>query len=129
MQRAIEEKAKEYGVPVIRTNPRNTSRVCPMHGAEIIYSGRDRRGTCSEGGEVWHRNAVAYHNLLSRALGGDGGDAPSRLRLVPVDGGPVPLGPTAAHEQTPIAREVWASWSPLGAMSDHISRDKRRQPF
>jgi len=71
MQRAIEEKAREYGVPVIYVDPRNTSRTCPIHGAEIIY-GRDRHGTCSKGGETWHRDAVACYNLLLRALGGDG---------------------------------------------------------
>jgi len=113
MQRAIEEKAREYGVPVIYVNPRNTSRICPIHGAEIVY-GKDRHGTCSRGGETWHRDVVACYNLLLRALGGDGGSAPSRLRaLTPVDGGPVPLGPTAAHEPTPIARGAWARWRSL----------------
>jgi Transposase and inactivated derivatives len=51
VQRAIEEKAREYGVPVIYVDPRNTSKVCPIHGAEIIY-GRNRHGTCSRGGET-----------------------------------------------------------------------------
>ena len=98
VQRAIEEKAREYGVPVIYVNPKNTSRTCPIHGAEIVY-GRDRHGTCSRGGETWHRDAVACYNLLLRALGGNGGSAPSRMRaLTPIDGGPVPLGLTAAHE-------------------------------
>jgi IS605 OrfB family transposase len=119
VQRAIEEKAREYGVPVIYVDPRNTSRTCPIHGAEIIY-GRDRHGTCSKGGETWHRDAVACYNLLLRALGGDGGHAPSRVRaFVTVDGGPVPLGPTAAHEPTPIARGAWARWRSLGATSEH----------
>ncbi|NAZ38740.1 MAG: IS200/IS605 family element transposase accessory protein TnpB [Acidilobus sp.] len=119
VQRAIEEKAREYGVPVIYVDPRNTSRACPIHGAEIIY-GRNRHGVCSKGGETWHRDVVACYNLLLRALGGDGGAAPSRLRaLIPVDGGPVPLGPTAAHEPAPIARGAWARWKSLGATSDH----------
>jgi len=119
MQRAIEEKAREHGVPVIYVDPRNTSRTCPIHGAEIIY-GKDRHGACSRGGETWHRDVVACYNLLLRALGGDGGAAPSRVRaLTPVDGGPVPLGPTAAHEPTPIARGAWARWKSLGATSDH----------
>jgi len=118
MQRAIEEKAREYGVPVIYVDPRNTSKVCPIHGAEIVY-GKDRHGTCSRGGETWHRDVAACYNLLLRALGGDGGHAPSRLRaLVTVDGGPVPLGPTAAHEPAPIARGAWARWKSLGATSD-----------
>jgi len=119
LQRAIEEKARKYGVPVIYVDPRNTSRTCPIHGAEIVY-GRDRHGVCSRGGETWHRDVVACYNLLLRALGGDGGHAPSRVRaFVAVDGGPVPLGPTAAHEPTPIAREAWARWRSLGATSEH----------
>jgi len=119
VQRAIEEKAREHGVPVIYVDPRNTSRVCPIHGAEIVY-GRNRHGVCSRGGETWHRDVVACYNLLLRALGGDGGHAPSRLRVVvAVDGGPVPLGPTAAHEPAPIARGAWARWRSLGATSEH----------
>jgi IS605 OrfB family transposase len=120
MQRAIEEKAREYGVSVIYVDPRNTSKICPIHGTEIIYDGRNRHGVCSKGGETWHRDVVACYNILLRALGGDGGSAPSRVRaLIPVDGGPVPLGPTAAHEPTPIARGAWARWRSLGATSDH----------
>jgi IS605 OrfB family transposase len=113
VQRAIEEKAREHGVPVIYVDPKNTSKVCPIHGAEIVY-GRDRHGVCSRGGETWHRDVVACYNLLLRALGGDGGSAPSRLRaLVTVDGGPVPLGPTAAHEPTGVPRALWARWRSL----------------
>ncbi|WP_211096590.1 zinc ribbon domain-containing protein [Acidilobus sp. 7A] len=119
VQRAIEEKAREYGVPVIYVNPKNTSRKCPIHGAKIVY-GKDRHGTCSKGGETWHRDVVACYNLLLRALGGNGGHAPSRVRaLTPIDGGPVPLGPTAAHEPTPIARGAWARWKSLGATNKH----------
>ena len=119
MQRAVEEKAREYGVPVIYVDPRNTSKVCPIHGAEIVY-GRNRHGACSRGGETWHRDVVGCYNLLLRALGGDGGHAPSRQRaLIPVDGGPVPLGPTAAHEPTGVPRALWARWRSLGATSAH----------
>jgi len=113
IQRAIEEKAREYGVPVIYVDPRNTSKVCPIHGAEIVYGG-NRHGVCSRGGETWHRDVVACYNLLLRALGGDGGYAPSRVRAtIPVDGGPVPLGPTAAHEPTGVPRALWARWRSL----------------
>jgi len=120
MQRAIEEKAREYGVPVIYVNPSNTSKICPIHGAKIVY-GKDRHGVCSRGGETWHRDVVACYNLLLRALGGDGGAAPSRLRaLTPIDGGPVPLGPTAAHEPTGIPRALWARWRSLRLiMNEH----------
>jgi len=118
IQKAVEEKAREYGVPVIYVDPRNTSRTCPIHGAEILY-GKDRHGVCSKGGETWHRDVAACYNLLLRALGGDGGSAPSRMRaFVAVDGGPVPLGPTAAHEPTGVPRALWARWRSLGATSD-----------
>jgi len=83
-----------------------------MAGTGTASAQREARlgtGTCS-----------ACYNLLLRALGGDGGSAPSCLRaFIPVDGGPVPLGPTAAHEPTPIARGAWARWRSLGATSDH----------
>jgi len=119
VQRAIEEKAREYGVPVIYVNPKDTSKRCPIHGAEIVY-GRNRHGVCSRGGETWHRDVVGCYNLLLRALGGDGGHAPSRVRAtIPVDGGPVPLGPTAAHEPAGVPRALWARWRSLGATSDH----------
>ena len=67
IQRAIEEKAREYGVPVIYVDPRNTSRLCPVHGAPIAYSNGSRIGRCSRGGELWHRDVVAAWNLLLRA--------------------------------------------------------------
>jgi IS605 OrfB family transposase len=124
MQRAIEEKAREYGVPIIYVDPRNTSKVCPIHGAKIVY-GKDRHGVCSNGGETWHRDVIACYNLLLRALSGDGGAAPSRMRaLIPVDGGPVPLGPTAAHEPTGVPRALWARWKSLGA-TDKRSKDQQ----
>lgn len=48
------------------------------------------------------------------SLLGDGGRAPS-LGGLAVDGGPVPLGSSAAREPTQIPREVWARWEPLDA--------------
>jgi len=46
--------------------------------------------------------------------------------------GPVPLGPTAAHEHTPIARGAWARWRSLRSIMNKKviearARDKRRQ--
>ncbi len=64
VQRAIEEKAREHGVPVIYVNPKNTSRMCPVHNAKIVYSNGCRIGRCSKGGELWHRDVVACYNLL-----------------------------------------------------------------
>ncbi|MEM1610877.1 MAG: transposase [Sulfolobales archaeon] len=71
VQRAIEEKAREYGVPIIYKNPRNTSRQCPIHNAEIVYSDETRVGVCSVGGEKWHRDVASVWNLLIRACLGD----------------------------------------------------------
>jgi len=77
VQRAIEEKAREHEAPVIYVNPRNTSRLCPVHGARIVYGDGNRLGRCSAGGELWHRDAVACYNLLLKALRGNGSTAPS----------------------------------------------------
>ena len=107
VQKAIEEKAKEYGVPVIYVNPRNTSRLCPVHGSEIAYENGSRVGRCTRGGEHWHRDVVAAWNLLLRALRGGGSNAPSPADLN-LDGSPVPLGSTAAREPTVIARDLRA---------------------
>ncbi|MEM1611320.1 MAG: zinc ribbon domain-containing protein [Sulfolobales archaeon] len=71
VQRAIEEKAREYGVPIIYEDPRNTSRQCPIHNAEIVYENGSRVGVCSVGGEKWHRDVASVWNLLIRACLGD----------------------------------------------------------
>jgi putative transposase len=106
IQRAIEEKAKEHDVPVIYVSPRNTSKQCPMHRVEIRYNG-SRIGVCSAGKEKWHRDVAACYNLLLKALGGDGSTAPSHPGLT-LDGSPMPLGSTAAHDLTGIPRSLWA---------------------
>jgi len=115
IHKAIEEKAREYGVPVIYVNPKDTSRLCPVHGAPIIYSNGSRIGKCSKGGELWHRDVVAVWNLLLKALRGDGGIAPSPAGLT-LDGSPVPLGSTATHEPAGIPRSLWARWNSLGVI-------------
>jgi IS605 OrfB family transposase len=112
VQRAVEEKAKEYGVPVIYVDPRNTSKMCPIHGALIIYRNGSRVGKCSKGGELWHRDVVACYNLLLRARLGGGSATPSLGRLR-VDGSPVPLGSTATHDPTEIPKSLWARWKSL----------------
>jgi len=129
VQKAVEEKAREYGVPVVYVDPRNTSRTCPVHSAEITYSNGSRVGRCSKGGELWHRDVVACYNLLLRVRLGDGGDAPS-LGGFNLDGSPVPLGSTAAHDPTVVTRALWARWKSLDVMNKHelkrkTSRDKR----
>ena len=72
IQKAIEEKAKEYGVPVIYVNPKNTSKLCPIHNSPIVYDNNSRMGKCGKGGELWHRDVVACWNLFLKALRGDG---------------------------------------------------------
>jgi len=102
VQAAIVEKAREYGVPVIYVDPRNTSRTCPIHGSRITYSNGSRIGRCRRGRELWHRDVVSLWNLLLRARRarlGNGSSAPS-LGGPALDGSPVPLGSTATHEPT-----------------------------
>jgi len=64
---AIIDKAREYGVPVLMVDPRNTSKICPIHKAVIEY-GEDRIGICSKEGEKWHREVVALISLYMRAM-------------------------------------------------------------
>jgi len=97
VQKAIEEKARECGVPVVHVDPKNTSKLCPVHGNPIAYNDGSRVGRCTAGGELWHRDVAACVNLLLRARPGDGSNAPS-LGGSTVDGGAVPLRPTAAHD-------------------------------
>jgi len=113
MQRAIEEKAREWGVPILYIDPRNTSKLCPIHGAKIRYNAKTRRGRCPVGGEVWHRDVAAVWNLLLRARG-DGSTAPSPgpSGRGAANGGLVAPAPTAAHDPTRIPRAVWARRRP-----------------
>ncbi len=111
IQRAIEEKAREYGVPVIYVNPRNTSKLCPIHNAPITYSNGSRIGKCSKGGEFWHRDAVACWNLLFKALRGDGSHAPNSAGSN-VDVSPMPLETNATHDPIGIPKSLWARWNP-----------------
>jgi len=113
VQEAIAEKAKEYGVPVLYVDPRNTSRTCPVHKSRIIYRNGSRIGRCSKGGEPWHRDVAAVWNLLRRAHLGDGSSAPSLGGAPTLDGSPVPLGSTAAHEPIGINKSLWTRWNSL----------------
>ena len=64
---AIIDRAREYGVPILMVDPRNTSKICPIHNAIIEY-GEDRIGICSKGGERWHREVAALINIYFKAL-------------------------------------------------------------
>jgi len=112
IQRAIEEKAREYGVPIIRVNPKNTSKMCPIHNAPITYSNGSRIGKCIRSGELWHRDVVACWNLLLKALRGDGSYAPSSVGL-DVDVTRVPFGSNATHDPIRIPKSLWARWKSL----------------
>ena len=112
IQRAVEEKAREYGVPVVYVDPRNTSRLCPIHNAPIEYDG-SRLGRCTKGGEYWHRDVAAVWNLFLRASRGDGSNAPSPAGLISVDGRAVPLPSTGLHESIGVPRALWARAKPL----------------
>jgi len=118
VQRAIEEKAREHGVPVVYVDPKNASRKCPVHGTPIVYSNDSGIGRCSIGGELWHRDVVACVNLLIRARLGDGSSAPS-LGGLGVDGRLIPLASTATHDLTGIPKSLWARWKSLGATNEY----------
>ena len=109
IQEAVKEKAKEHGVPVIHVNPRNTSKLCPVHNTPISY-GSSRTGKCSRGGELWHRDVAACWNLLLKALRGDGSHAPSPIGSMLVDGSRIPFGSTATHDPIGIPKSLWARW-------------------
>jgi len=125
-QKAIEEKAKEEGVPVYRVDPRYTSKLCPIHHVEIEY-GKDRHGVCKAGGEIWHRDVVAVYNILSRL--GDGSTAPSlgedKLNL---HVSPVPLGMKATHDPIVIEKKLWARWKSLEEMKLEKLRNNLKHP-
>ena len=118
VQRAIEEKAREYGVPVVYVDPKNTSKMCPVHSAKIVYSNGSRVGMCSVGSELWHRDAVACINLLLRARLGNGGNAPSLGGLF-VDGRGMPFPSTATHDPTGVPKSLWARRKSLGATNEY----------
>jgi len=112
IQKAIEEKAKEYGVPIIYVNPKNTSKLCPIHNAPITYNSNTRIGKCSKGGEIWHRDVVACYNLLLKALWGDGSYAPNLVGYN-LDGRFVPLVSTVTHDPMGIPKSLWTRWKTL----------------
>jgi hypothetical protein len=103
-------------------DPRNTSKICPIHNALIEY-GEDRIGFCSRGGERWHREVVALINIYLKALealyegSAQKGFWVSSLAL---DGSPVPLGSTATHEPIEITRSLWGRWKSL---DDHRAKN------
>jgi putative transposase len=118
---AITDKAREYGVPVLMVDPRNTSKICPIHNAPIEY-GEDRIGICSKGGERWHREVVALINIYFKALEAlYEGIAQKGFRVSILDGSPMPLGSTATSEPIEIPRSLWGRWKSLDNHRDAIT--------
>jgi len=105
---AIIDKAREYGVPVLMVDPRNTSKTCPIHKAiAIIEYGEDRIGICSKGGEKWHREVVALINIYLKALEAlNEGIAKKGFGVSSLDRSTVPLCSTATHEPIEIPRSL-----------------------
>jgi len=82
-------------VPVLMVDPRNTSKICPIHKAIIEY-GEDRIGICSKGGKKWHREVAALINIYFKALKALYEDnAQKGFGVLSIDGSPVLLGLTA----------------------------------
>jgi IS605 OrfB family transposase len=95
---AIIDKAREYSVPVLMVDPRNTSKICKIHKATIEH-GEDRIGICSKGGERWHREVVALINLYFKALEAlYKGYAQKGFGFLSIDGSPFLLGLKATNE-------------------------------
>jgi putative transposase len=118
----IIDKAREYGVPVLMVDPRNTSKICPIHNAPIEY-GEGRIGICSKGDERWHREVVTLINLYLKALEAlDEGYAQKGFGVlgIALDGSPIPLGSTATHEPIEIPRSLWGRWKSL---DDHRAKN------
>jgi len=117
----IIDKAREYGVPVLMVDPRNTSKICPIHNTSIEY-GEDRIGICSKGDERWHREVVALINLYFKALEAlYEGSAQKGFGVPSIDGSPIPLGSTATHEPIEIPRSLWGRWKSLDDHRDVIT--------
>jgi len=114
VQRAVERKAGEYGVPIVYVNPKNTSKICPIHKSKINYRNGSRIGKCSKGRELWHRDVVACWNLLIKAYLGDGSNAPSLGGGEHnIDGRVVPLPSTATHDPIAVKKPLWTRWNSL----------------
>lgn len=63
---AIESKATQMSVPVVKVDPRGTSRTCPRCGTELVYV--RRLGYCRNCGLVMDRDSIAAINIHAKAL-------------------------------------------------------------
>jgi hypothetical protein len=115
------DKAREYGVPILMVDPRNTSKICPIHNAPIEY-GEDKIGICSKGGERWRREVVALINIYFKALEAlYEGNAQKGFGFLSIDGSPMPLSSTATSEPIEIPRSLWGRWKSLENHRDAIT--------
>jgi putative transposase len=95
-------------------DPRNTSKICPIHNTSIEY-GEDRIRICGKGGERWHREVVALINIYFKALEAlDEGIAQKGwvFNLRP-RWEPFPPGSTATSEPIETPRSLWWMWKSL----------------
>ena len=64
----LEEKAKEYGIPVVRVDPAYSSSPCPYCGSILDEDAmRPRVKICNNCGFKADRDIIAVLNLLNRA--------------------------------------------------------------
>jgi len=120
---AIMDKAREYGVPILMADPRNTSKICPIHNTSIEY-GEDRIGICSKGGERWHREVVALINIYFKALEAlYEGYAQKGFGVSILDGSPFPLGSLLGVE---ALRWPQGCYSILAAIEKQSNTNKRK---
>jgi len=109
-------------------DPRNTSKICPIHKAIIEY-GEDRKGICSKGGKRRHREVVALINIYFKALEAlYEGSAQKGFGVSSLDGSPVPLGSTATSEPIEIPRSLWGWKSPDATGSKPLWIKKQSNP-
>jgi hypothetical protein len=64
---AIQNAARHRGVPVIKVQPANTSRVCPGCGGKLVVDDPgDLFRACAACGTIWDQDYAAARNLVAR---------------------------------------------------------------
>ncbi len=97
IQMAIEEKAREYRAPIIYVNPKDTSRLCPVHKAVIAYY-NTRIDKHAKGGKHWHKDVAACWNTSLKACLGDRSPVPLGSQI-PVGEVEVSRGKTPSRDK------------------------------
>ena len=65
---ALKCKCEDFGVPYVEVDPKNTSKTCPVCGAELRFV-TYRLVRCTRCGYVGHRDVVAVLNLYRKVTG------------------------------------------------------------